>query len=80
MILAAAAGENHGLAAEVMADKLLLDGEPGKLGERRCSIMKLAFDDDLTHEQISRKLLVPMPWSRWEADPEELCRRAAACP
>ncbi len=47
-------------AAEVMADRLLLDGELEKLGEPQGSIMKLAFYDDLTHEQISRKLDLPL--------------------
>ena len=47
-------------AAEVLADRLLLDGELDRLGEPQGSIMKLAFFEDLTHEQISRKLELPL--------------------
>jgi RNA polymerase sigma-70 factor (ECF subfamily) len=47
-------------AAEVLADRLLLDGGLDRLGEPQGSIMKLAFYDDLTHEQISRKLDLPL--------------------
>jgi RNA polymerase sigma factor (sigma-70 family) len=46
--------------AEVLADRLLLDGELDRLGEPQGSIMKLAFFEDLTHEQISRKLELPL--------------------
>ena len=47
-------------AADVLADRLLLDGELEKLGEPQGSIIKLAFYDDLTHSQISRKLDLPL--------------------
>ncbi|MFP5311335.1 MAG: RNA polymerase sigma factor [Actinomycetes bacterium] len=47
-------------AAETLADRLLLDGELDRLGEPQGSIMKLAFYEDLTHEQISRKLDLPL--------------------
>jgi len=47
-------------AAETLADRLLLDGELERLGEPQGSIMKLAFYEDLTHEQISRKLDLPL--------------------
>lgn len=47
-------------AAEVLADRLMLDGELDRLGEPQGSIMKLAFYEDLTHEQISRKLDLPL--------------------
>ncbi|WP_104141106.1 RNA polymerase sigma factor [Arthrobacter sp. ZGTC131] len=46
--------------ADVLADRLLLDGELEKLGEPQGSIMKLAFYEDLTHDQISRKLDLPL--------------------
>ena len=46
--------------AEALADRLSLDGELDRLGEPQGSIMKLAFFEDLTHEQISRKLELPL--------------------
>ena len=46
--------------AEVLADRLLLDGELEGLGEPQGSIMKLAFYEDLTHDQISQKLDLPL--------------------
>lgn len=45
---------------EVLADRLLLDGELDRLGEPQGAIMKLAFYEDLTHEQISRRLELPL--------------------
>jgi RNA polymerase sigma-70 factor (ECF subfamily) len=47
-------------AAEMLADRLLLDGELDRLGEPQGSIMKLAFYEDLTHEQISRQMDLPL--------------------
>ena len=47
-------------AAEILADRLLLDGELERLGEPQGSILKLAFYDDLTHSQISQKLDLPL--------------------
>ncbi|MDI3243157.1 sigma-70 family RNA polymerase sigma factor [Arthrobacter sp. AL08] len=47
-------------AAEVLADRLLLDGELERLGEPQGSILRLAFYDDLTHSQISQKLDLPL--------------------
>ena len=52
-------GAGHA-AAELLADRLLLDGELERLGEPQGSILKLAFYDDLTHSQISQKLDLPL--------------------
>ncbi|AOT02769.1 RNA polymerase sigma factor [Arthrobacter sp. U41] len=52
-------GAGHA-SAEVLADRLLLDGELDRLGEPQGSILKLAFYDDLTHSQISQKLDLPL--------------------
>ena len=45
---------------EVLADRLLLDDELERLGEPKGSIMRLAFYEDLTHEQISHRLDLPV--------------------
>ncbi|MEC5190674.1 MULTISPECIES: RNA polymerase sigma factor [unclassified Arthrobacter] len=52
-------GAGHA-AAELLADRLLLDGELERLGEPQGSILKLAFYEDLTHSQISQKLDLPL--------------------
>ncbi len=53
-------GRSAGHTAEVLADRLMLDGELERLGEPQGSILKLAFYDDLTHSQISQKLNLPL--------------------
>ncbi|WP_373461638.1 RNA polymerase sigma factor [Pseudarthrobacter sp. W1I19] len=52
--------EAEASSIEILADRLLLDGELARLGEPQGSIMRLAFYDDLTHDQISRKLNLPL--------------------
>ena len=43
-----------------VADQVVLDAELARLGEPQGSILRLAFHEDLTHQQISEKLKLPL--------------------
>lgn len=45
---------------EAVADKVVLDAELTRLGEPQHSILRMAFHDDLTHQQISERLELPL--------------------
>ena len=45
---------------ESVADKVVLDAELTRLGEPQHSILRLAFHEDLTHQQISERLKLPL--------------------
>lgn len=45
---------------EEVADKVVLDAELLRLGEPQHSILRLAFHEDLTHQQISERLKLPL--------------------
>jgi RNA polymerase sigma-70 factor, ECF subfamily len=43
-----------------LAARLLLHDELGRLGEPRATVVRMAFLEDLTHEQISERLHLPL--------------------
>ena len=53
------AGPEEG-SVEAVADRLILDDELEHLGDPQQAILRLAFYDDLTHDQISSRLNLPL--------------------
>lgn len=51
---------NHGADPQSMVDRLVLVDEVGDLDEPARTIIRLAFFEDLTHQQISDRLEIPL--------------------
>jgi RNA polymerase sigma factor (sigma-70 family) len=47
-------------ADDMLASRLLVEDELGRLGEPRSTVIRLAFYDELTHEEISHRLSIPL--------------------
>ncbi|MGL5864692.1 MAG: RNA polymerase sigma factor [Dermatophilaceae bacterium] len=45
---------------DMLASRLLVEDELGRLGEPRSTVIRLAFFDELTHDEISRRLNIPL--------------------
>jgi RNA polymerase sigma-70 factor (ECF subfamily) len=45
---------------DLLAERLVLHDELGRLGEPRGTIVRMAFLDELTHEEIARRLRLPL--------------------
>ncbi|MGL4745869.1 MAG: RNA polymerase sigma factor [Dermatophilaceae bacterium] len=45
---------------DMLASRLLVEDELARLGEPRSTVIRLAFFDDLTHDEISRRLNIPL--------------------
>lgn len=52
--------KTRGPDQEGVADKVVLDAELTRLGEPQHSILRLAFHEDMTHQQISEQLSLPL--------------------
>ncbi|MHA7240396.1 RNA polymerase sigma factor [Arthrobacter sp. TMS1-12-1] len=52
------AGFDHGV--DTITDRVVLGSELERLGEPQGSILKLAFYEDLTHQQISARMNLPL--------------------
>lgn len=55
-----AAAHPAAVNVEAIADRMILDEELERLGDPQQAIMRLAFFEDLTHEQISSRLNLPL--------------------